>query len=278
MAKIAIVTGANKGIGFEIAKKIAETGVKTILACRTEAFGKATEELLKKEGLDVEYRQLDISDFNSIDSFAASFIAEYGSLDILVNNAAVAPMASFGTPEYRALAKTTLATNYFGTIRLTEALLPLLRQALFPRLVNVASALGHKANLNETYQDAYSNDSLTLQELNGFVNQFIIDTENNIHTHAEAFTKNTNFPADGAIYSYSKIALIAATKVLARDPANARVLINAGCPGYCDTDMSNHLGPRPASEGAKTLALLALLRDDSTITGRFYENEGDSEW
>eukprot|EP01034_Spumella_vulgaris_P039835 gene39835-49228_t len=244
MSKIAIVTGANKGVGFFIAQQ-----------------------------------QLDVSDNGSIDAFVESYTKEFGSLDILVNNAGIAQASSaYDSPEFRATAKSTLQTNYYGLWRLSDGLLPLLRKAPAPRLVNVASGLGHKAHLSsDAEREAYSSETVTLAQLDSFVQQFIKDTEAGLPTITEALAAK-GFPSIYSVYSYSKIALIAATRVYARDPANSRVLINASCPGFCATDLNGNAGPRPPAEGAKTPVLLALLPEGSTVTGRFYENEADSEW
>lgn len=276
MSKIAIVTGANKGVGYFIAKQLAETGVKVILACRTETLGKEAEVKLKAEGLDVEYRQLDVSSDASIDSFAASYTADYGKLDILVNNAGIAIVDA--SKPYGSTGRPTLKTNYYGVLRLSEALLPMLRVAPYPRLVNVASGLGHKALLaSDEDRTAYSAEDLTITKLNEFVEKFIDDVEHDRPTIDEAL-KAKGFPATYAIYSFSKIALIAATRVVARDPANKRVLINAGCPGFCATDLNGNTGTQSPEVGAKTLVHMALLPEDSTVTGRFFENSADSEW
>jgi NAD(P)-dependent dehydrogenase (short-subunit alcohol dehydrogenase family) len=279
MSKIAIVTGANKGIGFEVAKQLAETGVKVILACRSESLGKEAVSKLTVLGLDVVFRQLDVSDDRSIDSFAESISKEFGSLDILVNNAAIAEIfEEYDSPAFRKSGRTTLKTNYYSILRLSDALLPLLRKAPVPRLVNVASGMGHKAFLG-SYADSgvYSTDSLTIPQLSGLVENFISDIERGLPTINDGLEK-ASFPAAHSVYSYSKIAVIAATRVFARDPANSRVLINSVCPGYCSTEMNQHAGPRPPAEGAQNVVLLALLPEDSTVNGRFYENMTESEW
>eukprot|EP01034_Spumella_vulgaris_P024065 gene24065-30364_t len=125
-------------------------------------------------------------------------------------------------------------------------------------------------------REAYSSETVTLSQLDGFVQQFIKDTEAGLPTISEVLASKS-FPTNWSVYTYSKIALIAATRVYARDPANSRVLINASCPGYCATDLNYNAGPRPPAEGAKTPVLLALLPEGSTVTGRFYEDEKDSE-
>ncbi len=272
MSKIAIVTGANKGIGYFISQQIAEAGVKVLLACRTESLGLEAEVKLKALGLDVEYRQLDVSSDESIDAFAQSFDSAYGRLDILVNNAGIAL-----TDQPAKIAAPTLRTNYFGVLRLSEALLPLLRKSTSGRLVNVASELGHLSNLaTDADRAVYSAPTLTISGLNRLVESFVSNVEATNKTPIDETL--TVVPVVHGVYVYSKVAVIAATKILARDPANAGVLINAACPGFCTTDLTGGRGPRPPSEGAKTPVKLALLPADSRVNGRFYENEADSKW
>lgn len=283
MTKIAIVTGANKGIGFEIAKQIAESGdIKVILGCRTESLGKEAEANLKALDLNVEFRKLDVSSDASIDAFTASFISEFGKLDILVNNAAVLiDTVPYGTPGFGATAKPTFKVNYFGLLRLTDSLFPLLRQAPHPRVVNVASGLGHLTFLpSDAERNTISDESLSISDLTALVEKFTedVETTNTTPIAAEIATKIGFVPAENSIYAYSKTVVIATTKILARNGDNKRVLINACCPGFCDTDMSNHLGTRTPADGAKNASHLALLPTESTYTGRFYENEADSEW
>lgn len=286
MSKIAIVTGANKGIGYETAKQLAETGIKTILACRTESLGKEAEAKLRSFGLDVTFRQLDMSDDHSIDAFVESFTKEYKSLDILINNAGISQAGGgaggsgvYDAPEFRKTARSTLQTNYYGLLRLSDALLPLLRKAPAPRLVNVASELGHKAFLG-SYADpvVYSAESLTIPQLSGYVEKFISDVESGLPTINDGIAA-IGMPPVLTVYCYSKIALIAATNVYARDPANQRVLINAVCPGHCATDLgSSSGGVRPAEVGARTPVLLALLPEGSTVNGQFWVNEAVNAW
>ena len=267
MTKLAIVTGANKGIGFEVAKQLGECGVKVVLACRNELLAKKAVQSLKKSGLDIEYKQLDVSDDRSIDAFVDSFKAEYGKLDILVNNAGVQLMD--GSIPYNQTARPTMKTNYYGALRLSVGLLPLLRASPCGRLVNVASGLGHLSSLSTPAErEAYSSSSLTLNRLNELVESFITNTEQ----------RSSRTTGGYGVYSHSKVALIAATRVMARDPANANILINACCPGYCSTDLTHHAGPRSPQDGAKTPVMVALLPEGSTVTGRFFEDEAQSSW
>eukprot|EP01034_Spumella_vulgaris_P030089 gene30089-37249_t len=267
MSKVAIVTGANKGIGFEVAKKIAENGVKTILACRTASLGKEAEQNLKSLGLDVEFRPLDISDPSSIESFARDFARDYEKLDILVNNAAIAFKDSDPTP-FKEQSRPTIYTNFFGTLHVTNALLPLLRKSASPRIVNVASMAGHLRIIkSKDLLDKVTSETLTLNELEQLASDFVTAVEDG--THAEKGFPNSN-------YGFSKLILIAATKIYARQ--EPRILINACCPGYCDTDMTAHKGPRTAVDGAKNATLLVFLPEGSEVTGKFYANEAEIVW
>ena len=248
--KVAVVTGANKvrsylvlssicmqtskqGIGLEIAKKIGASGFKTILACRSEPLGKEAEQNLKSLGYDVEYRQLDVGEPSGFASFAAGLERDYGKVDVLVNNAAIAFLADSQVP-LPEQARRTFAINFSGTLVLTQTLLPLLRKSNSPRIVNVASSLGKLSVVKElATKEKYASaeTSLTLSELEELVNKFFSDIDAGKITEA-------SFPY--STYCMSKVALIAATKILARQ--EPKILINACCPGYCATDLNAHKG------------------------------------
>nr|DAD25196.1 TPA_asm: hypothetical protein HUJ06_026660 [Nelumbo nucifera] len=138
---IAVVTGANKGIGFAIVKQLAELGLTVILTSRDVSRGQQAVHSLRAQGLDVLFCQLDISDPASIDIFVSWLKEEFGGLDILVNNAAV----SFNRIGENSVehAETVIKTNFYGPKLLTEALLPLFRRsASISRILNVSSRLG----------------------------------------------------------------------------------------------------------------------------------------
>jgi len=256
-----------QGIGLEIARQLCQSGLKVILGCRNEELGQSTEKALKEEGYNVEFRQLDISSDQSIEQFVDSLSKTYEKIDVLVNNAAIAFKNDDPTP-FAQQARPTITINYFGTLHLTKAMLPLLKNAPHPRIVNVASESGHLRIIKtSTLKEQFVSENLTLDALNGLMNAFLADVESGHHEEA-------GWPS--TCYGMSKLAVIAFTKILAK--AEPHVLTNACCPGYCDTDMTSHKGPRPAVEGAKTPALLALLPSDSTVTGAFYANEKEIEW
>ena len=275
---IAVVTGANKGIGREIAQKLAAIpGIKVILAARNPEAGLAASKSLQDMNLDVEFRMLDISSIESINNFVNSLQTDFGRCDILVNNAAIAFKNSDPTP-FNQQAAPTILTNYFGTLNLTQAMLPLLRAAStttvsgfpnrIPRIVNVASLAGHLRILpSESRKQFFSSNDLTIGSLNAAMMEFIADVENG--SHIEKGWPNT-------CYGVSKLAVIALTKIVARQEPT--LMVNSCCPGYCQTDMSSHRGTKTAEEGARTPFLLAHMPDDLSVTGKFFSDEHEEEW
>lgn len=266
MKRVAVVTGSNKGIGFEVAKKLCQEGIKTIVACRNADLGTQAVATLKGEGYDAEFRQLDIADKASISNFADHLLADYPTIDILVNNAAIAFKGSDPTPFARQ-ARPTIFVNYFGTLWTTEALLPLIRKSEHPRIVNVASESGHLGIIKgKEIRDAMTDNRLTYDELNRMMDNFVTAAEEG--SHLRQGWPNT-------CYGTSKCGVIALTKILARDEPS--IIVNACCPGYCATDMSSHRGTKTAEEGARTPATLATLPDGS-VSGGFFSEGREIEW
>lgn len=204
-----------------------------------------------------------------MNSFATKLKAEYGGrLDVLVNNAGTAFKGSDPTP-FEKQTKPTLDVNFRGTLDLTEALLPLLRDggAEDPRIVNVASMAGRLGQVSPARQKQFSSEALSLTELRGLVDEFAADVAAGAH-------KQRGW--GGSNYGFSKLALIAATKVLAREEPSIKV--NCCCPGYCDTDMTSHKGPRPAEEGAKNAVCLITGPREACPTGVFIQDQRPSKW
>ena len=268
--KIALVTGGNKGIGFQVAKALGNpaNNIKTIIGCRNIELGNAAAESLRTAGCDVIFKQLDISDASSIDKLTSSIVEEFGRLDILVNNAAIAFKGSDPTP-FEQQAAPTIGVNFFSTLHVTNAMLPLLRKSPSPRIVNVASMAGHLRILpSEEKKALISSPALKLRDLELLMHEFVTDVEGG--THAQKGWPNT-------CYGMSKLGLIALTKVLARD--EPEIMINACCPGYCDTDMTGGKGPRSAEHGARTPVMLALMPLDGVKpTGLFFSDEKEDAW
>lgn len=263
--KLAVVTGANKGIGFHIAEQLRDAGLRVVIACRSEERGM---EAAKQLGVELEI--LDVAFQESIDSFCQVMMEKYGYLDVLVNNAAIAFKSRDPTP-FQAQTEPTLRTNFYGTVSLTDQLLPLLRHSAAagrqPRIVNVASMAGRLGQLRSDLQKRFASPRLDRETLGALVQQFADDVQSGRH-RAQGWG-NSN-------YGMSKLALIAYTRMLAREEGRP-LLVNACCPGWCRTDMSSHSGPRDPALGAQNASMLALL-PDSGPTGSFVQNLQESSW
>jgi len=261
-----VVTGANKGIGWHIADQLVKAGgFKVVVACRDPTLGeKAAQEL------GAQFERLDLASDESIDDFAKRVASKHGRLDILVNNAGLAFKAADPTP-FEQQTGPTLKVNFWGTTRLTDALLPLLRasaaQGQGPRLVNVASMAGRLGQVSPELQQRFSSRDLTREVLNGLISKFEQDVAAGRHSQ-EGWGKSN--------YGLSKLAVIAYTKIVAREEGDA-MRVNACCPGYCDTDMTSHRGSRPPAQGAENAVKLALL-PDAGPTGEFWQDLHVSSW
>lgn len=259
---VAVVTGANKGIGYYIVRRLAREGVTTVLAVRDPGRGEeAARKLRQEEGLpNVEFHQMDTTDVKSIDAFARWLQEKYGGLDILVNNAGMAYKGNvFGANE----AAITLGTNYQGTRAVCERLLPLLRASPHgARVVNVCSGAGKLRIVGPQLRACLSDDALTLDELDKLVGGFVDGIRDGTY-------RANGWPS--SMYGVSKVAEAAYTRVLARQlaarPEGQKVLVNACCPGWCTTDMTSGGGVKSADEGADTPVFLAL---QAPTSGAFF--------
>ncbi|CAE8630043.1 unnamed protein product [Polarella glacialis] len=263
--RLAVVTGGNKGVGYFAAQQLLGAGLQVVIACRSEALAKEAA-----ARLGCEYELLDISHSPSIEAFAKTLESKYGRLDVLVNNAAIAFKASDPTP-FAGQTGPTLKTNFFGTAELTDRLLPLLRASAAsggqPRLVNVASMAGALRQVSPQLQQQFSSPALDRAGLDALVRKFAADVR--AGRHKQEGWGNSN-------YGFSKLAVIAYTKLVAREEGTG-MRVNACCPGYCKTDMSNNRGGQSPEVGARNAVLLALL-PDSGPSGAFFQNEANSAW
>ncbi|CAN0462792.1 unnamed protein product [Ectocarpus sp. 12 AP-2014] len=273
--RISVVTGANKGIGLAIAKKLAGApGHLCVLTSRTPSLGQKAVDDLKAEGLEsVVHKQLDIGDPASVERFASELEQEFGRCDVLVNNAGIAFKGSDPTP-FKDQAEPTLKTNFFDTAAFTEKMLPLVRKSDAGRVVNVASMAGHLSILgSQDRRNAFTNPALTKERLSAMMAQFVGDVKAGRH-HGGGWPNTC--------YGMSKLGVIAYTKVAARveREAGSTVTINACCPGYCDTDMTSHRGTLTPEEGARTPFMLTQMKsvDEGGLTGEFFRREALAEW
>lgn len=269
--RIALVTGANKGIGKEIARKLVDANVTTVLACRSGGKEAAAE-------LGCKHVYLDLTNVESIHAARQYVQQEFGKLDILINNAAICfnDPTLYGKVPYTPFekqAEITIRTNYFGSYQVTKSMLALLQQASTsssPRIINMASYAGRLLILkSKTLMDAFTAPDLTEKEIEGYMKDFVKAVETGVY--AQEGWPNT-------CYGMSKLGLIALTRVLARDYPG--IMVNSVDPGYCATDQNNHQGIRPAERGAVTPFLLATLDESKTgfLTGKHWMDEQEIPW
>jgi NAD(P)-dependent dehydrogenase (short-subunit alcohol dehydrogenase family) len=240
---IALITGANKGIGFETARQLGARGTTVLAGARDAALGRAAVDTLRAEGLTAHFVPLDVTDEKSALAAAAWTEAEFGRLDVLVNNAGI---ALGGTPPSGTdldAVRGVFETNVLGVITVTNAMLPLLRRSAAPRIVNVSSEVG----------------SITME--------------------SDPASPLWQMPPSVA-YPASKAALNMVTVMYARELRDTPAKVNAANPGYCATDLNSRSGFRTPGQGASVSVHLATLPDDGptgTLWGHLWgTGNGDS--
>lgn len=238
--RIALVTGANKGIGFEIARQLSRAGVHVVLGARDPEKGADAAQTLRGEGLDVDSIRIDLGEVAGLPETVADFQRKFGVLDILVNNAGIAHRDD-GPPETASIEalRAVFETNLFGTLAVTQALLPLLRKSSSGRIVNVSSELGSLANNGDP---------------------------------AWPFAAYKLFG-----YNASKAALNMLTVQLAAQLKPSGILVNSADPGFTATDLNGHQGFQSVEQGAAAPVRLALLADGGP-TGGFFGAAGTLPW
>jgi NAD(P)-dependent dehydrogenase (short-subunit alcohol dehydrogenase family) len=235
----ALVTGANKGIGYEIAAGLGALGWRVGVGARDDQRRQAAVAELRASGADAFGVPLDVVDDASVAAAAAMIEQDDGRLDVLVNNAAITGgMPQTPTTVDPATVLAVADTNVVGVIRVTNAMLPLLRRSPSPRIVNVSSSVG----------------SLTLQTKPG-----------------------SDTGPISAAYSPSKTYLNALMIQYAKELQDTNILINNCCPGFVATDLNGHRGTRTPEQGAAIAIRLATLPDDGP-TGRFFNDDGPVAW
>jgi NAD(P)-dependent dehydrogenase (short-subunit alcohol dehydrogenase family) len=244
---VALITGANKGIGLQIAKDLAAHGFTVLVGSRNLEQGVTAA---KSVGAEACALQLDVTSPSSIAAAAERVRKEFGRLDVLVNNAGIShagkpgrsldEMMKSGRPSVASIdeMRTVFETNVFGVVAVTQAMLPLLRQASAARIVNVSSSTG----------------SLT----------FCSDPAHRLRSMS-------------GIYSWSKTALNAITVAFASDLEPAGIKVNAACPGFTATDLNNFEGARTVQQAARQPVRLALL-DANGPTGTYSNEDGPVPW
>jgi NAD(P)-dependent dehydrogenase (short-subunit alcohol dehydrogenase family) len=226
MTTIALITGANKGIGYETARLLGARGVTVLVGARDEERGGQAARHLRDTGADAHAVQLDVTDEKSVQRAAERINNDYEKLDILVNNAGIALFDGTGKPTETTLdtMRKVYETNVFGVVAVINAMLPLLREANSPRIVNVSSEVGSIG--------------------------------------ATTDPESPMWPLASVPYPSSKTALNMVTAMYAKELAAQGIKVNAANPGYCATDLNQNNGFRTAEQGAEVSVHLATLPDD----------------
>lgn len=236
---VAVVTGANRGLGLETARQLAKRNFRVLLTSRNAGKGQMVLEKLLAEGLDVLFQPLDVASENSVVELGAFIYSRCGRVDVLVNNAGVfldrygtedAGSSSVFNASLEALTM-TLKTNLYGPLLLAQELVPLMKQQQHGRIVNVSSGMGQ------------------LSEMEG------------------------RSPA----YRISKTALNALTRILAAETQGYNILVNSVCPGWVRTEMGGPSAERTVEEGAAGIVWAATLPDDGP-TGGFFRDGQPIPW
>jgi NAD(P)-dependent dehydrogenase (short-subunit alcohol dehydrogenase family) len=237
--KVALITGANKGIGFEVARQIAKAGWTVLAAARNEVLGRESVAKLHAEGLDVHFIHIDLNAQETAVAAAELILNQFGKLDLLINNAAIAG-AGDGPPSKVNIqtVQAVMQTNYVGTVAVTQAMLPLLQRSGKAQIINVSSELG------------------------------------SVSLHNDPNWKYA--PVKYLAYCASKAALNMLTVQLAYEFRDGSIAVNSVNPGYTATDLNGNSGSQTVEEGSAEIVRVALL--DPPVTGKFLESSGELPW
>ena len=237
---IALITGANKGIGFEIARQLGKLQIVVIIGARDASRGSEAVKKLEEDGIEAYTVQLEVTDHASVEAAAKWVEAKFGKLDVLINNAGITG-GDVQTPSLTSVntMRTAYETNVFGVVAVTNAMLPLLKKSTAGRIVNMSSGLG----------------SITLA------------------ADPESEFGSRNFMA----YQSSKSALNMVTVAYAKELREIGIKVNAADPGYTATDLNNHSGYRTTEQASIVAVRLATLTADGP-TGTYQDESGLLPW
>ncbi|MBY5549297.1 SDR family oxidoreductase [Rhizobium leguminosarum] len=238
MLKNALITGANKSIGFETARRLGGMGYRVWLGARDEGRGESAAETLRAQGHDVRFLEIAVEDDASVKAAADRVRQEDGKLDALVNNAGIP--GAFIDPADQTVddIRQVYEINVFGPIRITQAFLPLLKAASSANVVNVSSELGSLGALTDPESEFYGVNSLG--------------------------------------YNSSKTALNAVTVSFSKALASFGITVNSADPGYTKTDFNGNTGYRTVEQAAEIIVQLAVANDGQT--GAFINDKGTLPW
>lgn len=238
--RIALVTGANRGIGYEIARQLGKAGLIVLLGVRNRDRGSEARQQLTGGGLNAQVVTLDVTDPATIHSAVGQIKDQFGRLDVLVNNAGIMIDAQICIMDLGiGLLENTLETNAFGPLLLCQAFIPMMREQRYGRIVNMSSTLGSLTDI----------------------------------MHPDSSYQTVGSPA----YRLSKTLLNGVTVMLAKELQGTNILVNSVCPGWVRTDMGGDRAPLTPKEAAATPVWLATLPDDGP-TGGFFRDHQPIPW
>ncbi|XP_032248516.1 carbonyl reductase [NADPH] 1-like [Halichoerus grypus] len=272
--RVALVTGANKGIGFTIVQDLCrQFSGDVVLTARDKVRGQVAVKKLQAKGLSPRFHLLDIDHVQSIRALGDFLHKEYGGLDVLVNNAGIAFKAGDPKP-FHIQAEVTMKTNFFGTRDVCTELLPLMKPQ--GRVVNVSSIISLVAlkKCSPELQQKFISEAITEEELVGLMNKFVEDTKKGVH-------RKEGWP--DTAYGVTKIGVTVLSRIHARNLSEQRkgdkILLNACCPGWVRTDMTEPKAIKSPEEGAETPVYLALLPSDAEEPhGEFVMEKKVEQW
>jgi len=239
--RIALVTGANRGLGLETSRQLAQQDILVLMGCRNASKGRLAAKELLKEELPVEFIHLDVTKSELIKNTVASIKKRFGKLDILVNNAGISKDEAQGSNSTATVPSRVLRqifeVNLFGLVELTQKLLPLIQKSNGGRIVNISSIMG----------------SLTIHSMEGGMSY-------------KPFA-----------YDASKTAVNVFTVHLAAALSGTMIKVNSAHPGWVRTNMGGPHAPLSPEEGAKTAVWLATLGSDGP-SGKFFHEENEVPW
>ncbi len=233
MSRLAIVTGGNRGLGFETCRQLAMRDVQVILTCRSAEKGEEATQRLKEAGHAATFHPLDVSDPTSIQILFEYVESKFGWLNILVNNAGIYLDKREASEDHELIGSsyetvaTTFQTNTLGAYHMSQLALPLMRRAGYGRIVNVSSGMGQLSEMGK----------------------------------------------GSAAYRISKTALNAVTKIFAEESQGTNVLVNSVCPGWVRTDMGGPGAQRTVEQGAETIVWAATLPDGGANGGFYRDKK-----
>lgn len=239
-SKIVLITGGNKGIGFETARQLGNMGYEILIGARSEEKGHEAVTFLETENIKAKTVVLDVTNPSSVLSTVEWIEQEYGYLDILINNAGVFLEGNTPPSELElSVLKNTFETNVFGVFSVTKAILPLLKKSSAGRIVNLSSGLGSLTLNSDPTSEFYNVNSLA--------------------------------------YNSSKTAVNALTVFFAKELKDTPIKINSVCPGFTATDLNGNSGYRTVEEAASSVVKLATINNDGP-TGSFFDEDGVVPW